>query len=257
VSNTLSAPSEDVRNIAAHPAVLDVVESHTEPSTSSPVAPPERDNSSRVERPPLASVNCSGSPSIPFKKVSPVVAAVREFLKPVEEETPSKKSKKVTTARMITSAEFSKEVEEKERFKKKREEEKLRRQEERKLKRDQNKSTAPAKRTKKKTTKDSTKENRPPKPRVVRKKQRPPPPSSSSEDVDEPDSSKDSDSDVPSEDNTLCGTCTKSFQKDFLGESWIRCVSCGDWYHNKCQNLREDEYRADFKCDECVPLGDG
>jgi len=51
------------------------------------------------------------------------------------------------------------------------------------------------------------------------------------------------------EDNELCGTCNKSFQKDFRGEQWIRCVRCSLWYHQSCQGLTD--YIPDFVCESC------
>jgi len=52
----------------------------------------------------------------------------------------------------------------------------------------------------------------------------------------------------------LCGTCGKSFQKDFSGEEWIKCSVCYDWYHMECQGLTPDKFSLSFRCDECMPL---
>jgi len=51
------------------------------------------------------------------------------------------------------------------------------------------------------------------------------------------------------EDNERCGTCKKSFQKDFHGEQWIRCVKCQVWHHQICQSVRK--YVPNFVCDSC------
>ena len=232
-------------------------------------------------------------PSTGTSKISPVVAVVREFLKPMEN-TPTKKSKKVTKARLITAPEFAKEMEEKEKLREEKENEKKEKLEERanekkkkleerarkaadkaqkndKQTGKEDKENAPVKKSKKEAPGNNLKKKVPanknkkralgvareniektvaPGPSKPVKNQRKRKVESSSEDS----ASDKLVSSEREEDNTLCGTCQKSFQRDFDGEAWIQCTACTDWYHISCQEKEESFYDPAFICDECLPL---
>ena len=54
-----------------------------------------------------------------------------------------------------------------------------------------------------------------------------------------------------SSDTTACGSCGKRFCDDQLGEKWIQCQVCCNWYHNACQGIDNDCEQDPFICIIC------
>lgn len=146
---------------------------------------------------------------------------------------------------MLTSQEFEAEMQKKEDEKNRKEQEKLDRQNERKRRAEEKakgKENVPKRKRNQKKQKAAGSQPKAKKSKTIE------PEESDASNIDSPRSSQS----ASEEQDELCGSCGKSFLKDFDGQKWVKCMTCQVWYHMLCQNLGDDEYSVSFQCSKCV-----
>lgn len=174
---------------------------------------------------------------------SPVVLAIKEIF--AQDTTPTiPKSRKVTIMRLLTASECLAEMKDKEAVKKRllkeKEEAKKRKLIEKERKKKEQEAAKNKKNEKKSVKKKSVRKQTVKK---SAKKKRKVEVEVENDCADDPPAASDS------EIEELCGICNKSFQKDFNGERWIKCINCGQWFHFDCVDNADNV--SDFYCSQC------
>lgn len=172
-----------------------------------------------------------------------MVLAIKEIF--AQDTTPTiPKSRKVTTTRLLTVPEFLAEMKDeavKERLLKEKEEAKKRKLIEKERKR-RNKKLQKIKRMKKNQLRRSQLRKQTVK-KSAKKKRRVEVEVENDSNADDPLAASDS------EIEELCGICNKSFQKNFNGDRWIKCINCGQWFHFDCVDNADNV--SEFYCSQC------